>query len=177
MEINIKRDNNNYLLEQSRVKWELFARKNVRIFSVYALVGVFCVAFGVFTHRRVGTFWHFSTCVGLSLILLSSFYFYHLIRNRVKFISRTKDHIAAFEKQKNPAEITLNDSRITYRDIESYWELKWTSFSQYKLYKNYLFLMTDDSFPGAISIRKNELSQKEFAILYKFIATKLLEKE
>ena len=177
MEIIIKRSNNDDLLEQNSIKWKLFTQKNILIFALYAFMGTFFLVTNWLTLKNDENFWGFTTSFGASLLLLSFFYFIHTYKNKIKYISRTKLFINRYRSQTEGIEIKITNTSVTYKDFEIYSEMKWTVFTEYKLYKNYFILIIDWRDLSSIIINRNEISETQFTEIFEFVKGKLPEKE
>ena len=82
-----------------------------------------------------------------------------------------------FNKRSEGIEIKFTDSKIIYKDFESFFEMAWTVFSEYKIYRDYLFLMGEKNFFNSIVIKRNEVSADKFSELLEFVKKKLIRKE
>ncbi|MBK7569231.1 MAG: hypothetical protein IPI31_15525 [Bacteroidetes bacterium] len=177
MEIVILRQNNNDLLRQNQIKWTLFTQKNINLFILYAIAGTLILMGSGMSQNEGVNFWGPSSSFGLSLIFLSIFYFFQTYQNKAKFIARTKHYIDRFNSQKEGIEITITDSSVTYKDFETTSEMKWTFFSQYKVYKDYLFIISESGYLSSIIINKNEINPEKFSKLFAFVKNTLQERK
>jgi len=69
----------------------------------------------------------------------------------------------------------MDDLIFTYRDAQSYVELKWSVFTGYKLFGDYLFLIKDNNLASSYIINKNELSRQDFSDLISFLSNRMIE--
>jgi hypothetical protein len=168
MEIKIINKDCNDLLNKNKIRWTLFSRKNIFHFIIYAIVGLILLIGSAVTEKDISNFWGMGSSLGLSLIFLSLFYFSHTYQNKRKFITRTRAYIKLFNEQKQETELVFADEKITYKDFQSYSEWKWTKFSHYMLYKDYLFLILDNSFLNALIVHKSEVTPEKFDELLSF---------
>lgn len=177
MEIVILRQNNNDLLRQNQIKWELFTQKNIKIFILYALVGTLILIQSGITQQDSKSFWGPGSSFGLSLIFLSLFYFLQTYQNKTRFFARTKQHIDRYNRQEEGIEIKITDISITYKDFERTSEMKWTTFTHYKFYKDYLFIISENGYLSSVIINKNEINSDKFFKLLDFVKNTLQERK
>ena len=175
MEIIIKRPNNDDLLEQNSIKWKLFTKGNIILF-VYAFMGIFFLVGNWLTLKDGEYFWGFISSFGLSLVFLSLFYFSHIYQNKIKYLSRTKQILSRFKNQNEGIEIKITNTSVSYKDFEAYSDMKWTCFTEYKLYKNYLVLIINKQSLSSIAINRNEISGSQFTELFEFVKNRLPER-
>ena len=175
MEIKIIRETNDFFLGQNKVRWQILMKPTIITAFAFAIFGIILLIIGS-NNRIEKSFWNFFSCMGISFLYLSITDFSHTLKAKTKFFSKIKETIARSDKQKNITEISLNDVKIMYKDFEVFYEMKWSVFSSYKFYKNYLFLLSDDTYLTGIMINKSELSVEEFETLSKFIRSRLPEK-
>ena len=175
MEIIINRPNNDDLLEQNKIKWKLFTNRNIFLF-VYAFMGTFFLVGNWLTLKDGENFWGFISSFGLSLIFLSLFYFSHIYQNKIKYLSRTKQILSRFKNQNEGIEIKITNTSVSYKDFEAYSDMKWTCFTEYKLYKNYLILIINKQSLSSIAINRNEISGSQFTELFEFVKNRLPER-
>jgi hypothetical protein len=105
------------------------------------------------------------------------FLLYTTFKNKVRYISRTKQFINRYRSQTEGIEIKITNTSVTYKDFEIYSEMKWTVFTEHKLYKNYFILIIDRRDLSSIIINRNEISETQFTEIFEFVKGKLPEKE
>jgi len=176
MEIVIHRHNKDDLLRKHKVQWTLYTKKTVLTQILYACMGALVLILGILERKKVHNFWGFDSSVGLSLILLSLFYFTQTYRLKLKYFSELKQIIERFKKQAEGIEIIITDRSISYKDFETFYELKWSNFRQYKFYKDYLFLITGSTYMSSVIINKNEINADKFYELLNFVSKRIPEK-
>lgn len=171
MNIQIHRKDASYLISQNKIRWALFNRKNILIFIFYFLIGLLLLIWTGVTKNKDDSFWGIDSSLGISSIFLSLFYFSHTLKNRKRYISRTLDYIDKFNNcQSQGIDIMISDSIITYKDFQISAEYKWTNFKKYKVYKTYLFILTDNENLDGIIINKNEITSEQFTELTDFVS-------
>jgi hypothetical protein len=175
MEIIIKRPSNDDLLEHNYIKWKLFSNRYI-ILLVYAVMGIFFLVGNWLTLKDGEYFWGFISSFGLSLVFLSLFYFSHIYQYKRKYLSRTKQILNRYKNQNEGVEIKITDKLVSYKDLEAYSEMKWTYFTEFKLYNNYLILIIDKQSLNSIIVNRNEISGAQFTELLEFVKNKLPER-
>src|SRR5688572_9480698 len=177
MEIIITRQNSDELLQINAIKWKLFTKKNVQVVFLYAFIGAVILVVNWISLKKGESFWRFESSFGLGILFLSLFYFIHFYKNKIRFLAKTKELISKYKNESGGIEIKITNSAITYRDVEIYSDMKWTVFSEYKLYNGYLILLIDNLYLSSIIINRNEISEAEFTELFDFVKSKMPEKK
>lgn len=175
MEIAIYRKNSEDLWEINKIRWRLLNGRNMKLFILYAVVGViFCIGSALIL-KDGESFWGIGPSAGFSLIVLSFFYFSHTSKNKKIFLKSTQDYINRAHKYGEGASITITDSFVSYKDFESYYEIKWTMFSHYSFKDGYLFLFTNKHI--IFWMKRVEVSAEEFDELRLFLTKTMTEKK
>ena len=176
MEIIIKRPNNDDLLEQNVIRWRLFAKKSIELILLYAFLGAIILGANWMSLKQGDSFWGFESSFGIGILLLSLFYFIHNYKNKIKFLARTKEILSKYKNENNGIEIRINETTVSYKDFDIYSELRWTVFTQYEFYKDYLILVMDSQYLTSIFVNRSEISEGQFTELFEFVKTKLPER-
>jgi hypothetical protein len=178
MEIKIVTSNFDDILQQNKIKWKLFIRKRLLENLLFIIIGILFITMQFFSSNKPHqNFWNLETSVGGSFLLLAIIYFYHIAKARYKFLFRAKKYVRDFKKNGRAIEIKITDDYVTYIDYESSVEVKWTIFTSYKYYYNYLFLNTIDEYLGGFVINRKDISEEQFSELFNFVSKKLAKKE
>ena len=177
MEIKINREINDELIEIHRIRWNLSFKKSLLYFTFYAIAGLFIFGIAALDAVKSGHFWGLFSSFGLSLIFLSTYYFLHNYQNKRKYLANIRMALALSKQRGQNTEIILNDTGVTFKDFQTHSEWKWSAFSHYMLYKNYLFLMMGSSVLNSVAIQKTELSAYEFDELVDFCKARLYLKK
>ena len=176
MEIIITRYNHDELLQQNVIKWKLFAKKSVQLILLYAFLGAVILGANWISLKQGDSFWGFESSFGIGILLLSLFYFIHTYKNKIKFLARTKEIVSKYKNENSGIEIKFNDTTVSYKDFEIYSELRWTVFTQYKLYRDYLILVMDSQYLTSIFVNRSEISEVQFTELLELVKNKLPER-
>ena len=177
MEIKIIKDDFLDGFERNRMRWNLAHKKNLLYFTFYALAGLFVLAIAALGAKNADDFWGVFSSLGLGLIFLSTYYFLHTFQNKRKYLAKVRALIVQSTKNGQHTELILKDECVTYKDTETYSEWKWSVFSSYMLYKDYLFLIMGNSVLNSIIIQKNEVPAGEFTELVNFCRSHLFLKK
>lgn len=175
MEIIINRKDCEELLSVNKIRWSLLNRKNLILFTLYAVAGLFFLAAMALTLKDGERFWGPASSIGLSFVLLSAVYFSHANTNKALFLRQTQEYINRFNKQDEGVYIKITELIVSYRDFEAYSETKWTAFSHYKFHDGYVFLFTDKSI--VFWVKRIEMSPENFDELRLFLSKTLQEKK
>jgi hypothetical protein len=122
--------------------------------------------------------YHVTLGLGIAFMLFPFYlaYFY-LVRQKKQFF-KIVNKIA--DRHKSTSEnyvLTINDNSLCYQDFEITREEKWSVFSKYKNYKDYLFLFRDDLYINCLVIDKRQISSSNLADLLMLLNNKLIEKK
>jgi hypothetical protein len=79
--------------------------------------------------KKGESFWGFESSFGLGILFLSLFYYIHTYKHKIKFLARTKEFLSKDKNENSGIEIKINDTTVSYKDFETYCELKWTVFT------------------------------------------------
>ena len=162
--------------------WNLTMRRSYRSIGVIFLVGSAVLILGLFqpysfsSDLGKGTYYynfHFSIGLGGGLILVSLIYFYHLRVNKMYFDSAVKARIRRFEKSSDrESEVSITSESIRYSGFEEVHEIKWSTFSSYRIYKGFIALYQQENMPSYL-VELNKLSPAEQTELMTFLKKKL----
>jgi hypothetical protein len=176
MEIVIHTHNKNDMLKKHKVLWTLIAKKPFLIQTLYAVMGTYLLLFSALSEKKGGNFWNLNSSLGFSLILLSFYYLFHTFRQKSKYFSEIKQIIERFNRQTEGIDILITEKSVSYKDFETYYDLKWSNFKQYKFYKDYLFLLTGSTYASSIIINKNDMTTDKLNELLNFVSKRIPEK-
>lgn len=177
MDIRIYRKNNDDLIEINKIRWKLFSKRSFFEIRLFVLLGTLILIMHFLTLGDGENFWGFIPSLGLGILLLALVYTYHMIKARRKYMTRTLEIISRHKNQDQGIEITITDTNISSKDFQMFTDTKWSVFLQYKLYKNYLFLIIDDQNLNSVIIDRNEITEAEFTWLYEFVKERMPERK
>lgn len=169
------------IIEKNRVIWRLYSRTRMLIFALQFLLGAFFLIDGAnseYTFRsdinnNITTYnLHLGISFGLAFVLLSLIYYYHLSVAKRKFFQKIYKYTKLFQAGSGSTSMVFNETCIKYADSEMTFEIKWSAVSHYQVYKDYIFLLTDDTMSSTLSIDKKQLTEQELSQLLAFIQEK-----
>jgi len=186
MEITIKNsETSKTILEESKVKWKFFMRR-----TMWAIIIPFAGGISFLIPEFTGTNqmttktngnaiiydYHIDLAIGVGFIMLAALYSFNLLISKISFFDRA--HILSNKHKlfSDESILYVTDECIKYEDFELKQEIKWSFFSHYKLYKNYLFLIIIETPLSAFLIDRRLLSEKDFSELLAFVRTRLVKK-
>ncbi len=173
MDIKIIKEIDESYIDESLTQWKLATRNNLRQIRIFSVLIVFFISIGLMKYNKEGTFWNYSTSFGLALVFLTVFLIEMHYKGREKWIKRAKKCI---EKPSRITEYNFTDEMITVKDPESYGEFKWSVFSTFQFYKNYLLISIKDSSDGFIVLDRNKIGKDIFNALIALLQEKITEK-
>lgn len=191
MEIVIEgNDVSEYIKEINRIRWNASIRRHYLGSLIFFLVGVLILTIGVFsdstisatTYRYVDNTtneyttnydYHISLGLGIGFMLIALYFVYIIYRQKREFFSSIAKICARRRQFSDNFALKVNADNVCYRDFELIHEQKWSAFSHYMVYKDYLLLFQDDLYISSIVIQKARLSDKDYSDLLNFVKSKL----
>lgn len=176
MDITILKNPEKFLFD-NRLRWELFAKKSRGAIIVIGLCGIVILVIAWIYAKEGENFLGPVSSIGLSFILLCLIYIFQLYQNKQKFLRETSVYVSKLKKLGSETVIKINEDHVSYRDSERFLEYKWSFFSEYRLYKDHLFLTTNDFMLNAMIIGKDETNPTDFSLLVEFAQKRLKERK
>jgi hypothetical protein len=121
--------------------------------------------------------YHIMLGLGIAVMLFSVYLaFVYLILQRKKFFKAVSKVVSRHKTVSDIYTLKINDDGIYYNDSEITQNEKWSVFTKYKIYKEYLLLFRDDFYINALVIDKKQIPDTDFNELLIFVKKKLIEK-
>ena len=199
MDINITGDNfAQWTTEKSKLLWNLYSKKALLAISFYFLFGVVISIIGFSEEHKnnetvskspdnMKTIIELSTIykdplsvailggIGVGYISFATLNLISFYRKKAKFFNSLNAIIYRHRSVNNKYSLRLNEHEIFYQDFELTYQVKWTTFYNYKLYKDYLILSSDSE--NILMVPLTQLAKVDAATLLSFVKTKLVEKK
>ena len=121
----------NYV-ELSKLKWELFSKKNKKLFLLEFLVGLCLIVLGLLNKESIFKGLNLTVSFGIAFIFLSLIYYYHQFRNEQLYFRKVNWYLQKCNNIQTESIIEINDESVKYEDFENKQELKWSIFTSYK---------------------------------------------
>lgn len=192
MEIILKDDNakETYAAKESIV-WKLHSKKYVKFILLNYLIGLILLLIGILIFNDynykseyhnyqtseyhvtyVNYHMHLTILIGIVFVLSASLNLYYHIKGKNDFFRKINESKTKLFKE---VIIQISDGGISYKSFLLESEMKWTFFSMYKIYDNFLFLYSNDALMNSICIDKNLMSEEEFSQVMSFIKNRLVK--
>jgi multisubunit Na+/H+ antiporter MnhB subunit len=197
MQIKINQNNaSEFIIETNIIRWRLYARRIIFAILLLFICGLILFISGLslgydssisdyhYNHDHNVTYvhtiqnnYHIFSSLGIAFMLFSLYlvYFY-LVRQKNQFFNTVNKVAYRHKSISNNYILKITDVSLLYQDFEIIREEKWTLFSKYQNYQNYLLLFRDELFINCLVIDKRQISSEELADLQKFVSNKLVKK-
>jgi hypothetical protein len=114
---------------------------------------------------------------GMSSFFLTLFLIYGRVITKVRYHKTILQTADKFEELNMDCSYDFSDDSVKYWDKEKHFDFKWSVFSSYSIYKNYLILSINDSIISFYIFEKKEDDQNEYNRILEFAKLKLNYKE
>ncbi|MDE3212110.1 MAG: hypothetical protein KGM98_02670 [Bacteroidota bacterium] len=186
-----------YIETRDKLLWWLYIRRSILISIILLTAGIALLTDGIFrgSENKVSNYehssypttriikttqvydYHLSYGFGMALIFVSLYFFFMIFRQRM-FFFKTSKRISKIRKvADNDFTIRINDQDISYQDFELASEAKWSHFSRFKIYKQFILLFADRYSWSSFAIPVNLLTDDDFKELFQFLKRRLSEKK
>jgi len=181
-------------LEQNKIIWQLFVRKNRRSYFIQYGVGILFLLFGLIpmgdwdfktdnanhiTHqtetRNDKDSMNIARVVGIVWIVLVSSSLIRLGKTKETFMDEAGYRGRIIFKTANEAMTTINEERVGYENPVTKSEWKWAAFLTFYLYKQYIILNYDRTGRNSYLIDKRLVPAERFEDLINLIRQKVQE--
>jgi len=178
MNIKIEKTNpSQSIVEENSIKWKLFTKMNKKIILYQFIIGSVFIVLGIIDSNSQPSSLNILLSFGISFVLLAGIYWLQTFQNKKKYALKVEMYSTRHAQSDSKITININDELVKYQDLELSQEVKWSLFTHYKLYNDYLFLIMDDSFLSSIIIHKKNFEEAEFKELHDFVKNKLILKK
>lgn len=114
--------------------------------------------------------------IGIGLAACTLFVFYIRLFSRRRYIRKIQDIAERFDAIKMDCTYEFSDESIKYWDKEKKLEFKWSMFTNYSIYKNYLVIILNSSLIESYLFEKKESEIEEYNRILEFVKLKLEHK-
>jgi hypothetical protein len=166
----------NTFLRLGKVQWEITYRKFQKNLKYYFITAGILLILGFIARYEEDSINPF-IIIGFVFLTISLFMTLLMFGLRRNYLKRLSSLANKFETLKMDCTIEVTDENVKYWDKEKYFELKWTAFSSYSCYKNYLILSTPYSLANSIILEKTESDFIEYDKIFELAKAKLIKKE
>ena len=158
------------------VRWEIHWLKNRRHIINYSRTSLILILLSILTRTKEEP-WNPFVLLTIAFISLTLLLLYFRVFSKHKFTKNIKEMAERFESVKMDCVYEFSEDSIKYWDKEKSMDFKWSVFSNYSIYKNYIILLLNNSpFESYIFEEKDSECNEYFKIL-EFVKSKLEFKE
>ncbi len=148
------------ILTKADITWKKHTSNFV---LVWIVLGLGIVFFSIGIYLRLHALW----AVGLGFTLAALFYLNGLWKSKRSFFEKVQKQVER-RKVSNEYMLHFTSESVKYQDVELTMEMKWTMFTWYKEYADYLILGMYDN-ETTILVSKKFISENEFGELLSFV--------
>lgn len=174
-------------LDQNKALWDIFTKNHFKRLIFPLTFSLLLIAFGLFdfnNNDKVVTMgnttyynFHLSLSIGIVFLVTTLMSLIRLVREKSIFFQKVNRLALGHSQNSNTITIELSENSVKYQSHELTQEMKWSVFSNYKVYKNYIILTVESYILASVIVDKRLISENEYSELINFIKTKLTEKE
>ena len=155
-----------------RIRWEIHWLKNRRQLINYSIFSIIILAIGIVARTEEEPTNPF-IFLGVGATVATLLFVYFRIFSKRRFSKKTEEVAEKFDKLKMDCTYEFSDDAIKYWDSEKTLEFKWTVFTNYSFYKNYLILILNNSLIESYIFEKTESDIDEYNWILEFTKSKL----
>lgn len=159
-----------------QIKWEIHWLKNRRQLKNYAIVSAVILAIGL-RARTEEEHTNPFVFLGICFTVLTLWFVYFRIMAKRKYTRKVEEIARKFDAVKMDCTYEFTDESIKYWDNEKTLDFKWTVFTYYSEYKNYLILILNNSLIESYIFEKKESDLEEYNKVLEMAKSKLEYKE
>jgi len=177
MDIKVTKTISNDLIEESKIGWQYAVKKSYTGLTLYAFTATVFILLGLIISAKTNSFFNIASYIGTIYLVLFLASSYGLYKGRMRWTKKIRIYIDKSSSKELYIEYQFNDSTVTAKDFQSYCEFKWTSFSDYAIYKDFLFIFLSSVDTSSLTINLNKMPQSDRSDLLTLVATKLLPRQ
>lgn len=151
-------DRHNFLGNQKAI-WSLTYSKFIYYYQVFTIVATILFVFDIIIQGDRSFF---------GVLVVGGYLFYCLMKwaeyleKRFKFMKQCKIIAKRYEAELFTSSYTFSEDLVEYRDVEKYYQFKWSVFQPYTIYKDVIFLSQKNVERVVIGFGKKQLSEEDF---------------
>jgi|ADurb_Met_01_Slu_FD_contig_121_26700_length_2337_multi_3_in_0_out_0_2 hypothetical protein len=157
IKIEVPYDKANFI-RLNKIRWKVQMLRNLKKLRNLSFWAVPLLVIGILFVSPEDPFNPF-LFIGIVLTLTVLFYLVWILLSRSSYLRKIQDLAIKLDEAKMDCSYEFSNDLIKYQDKEKYLEIKWTAFSNYSLYKSFLFILVNDSYSAAY-IFENVTSEK-----------------
>lgn len=154
------------------IKWKFQWMKNRRRLIIYSVVSLIVLTIGILskTEEEPPNLFFF---LGIGSTVSTLYLIYLRIFSKQRYTRKIKEIAERFDSLKMDCTYEFSDESIKYWDKEKNLEFKWSVFTNYSIYKEYLILTINNSLIEAYIFEKKESDIDEYNKIFEITKSKL----
>lgn len=158
------------------VKWEIHWLKNRRQLINYSIASFIILSIGIVARTEEEPTNPF-IFLGIGFAFATLLFFYFRILSKRRYSRQVQNVANKFDSIKMDCIYEFSDESIKYWDKEKTLDFKWTLFTNYSTYKNYLIIILNNSLIESYLFEKKESDLEEYNKVLEITKSKLKYKE
>lgn len=159
-----------------QIKWEIHWLKNRRQLKIYSIASAIVLAIGIVARTEEEPINPF-IFLGIGFTLATLLFVYFRIMAKRRYSRKVEEIARKFDAVKMDCTYEFSNESIKYWDNEKTLDFKWTVFTNYSEYKNYLILILNNSMIESYIFEKKESDLDEYNKVLEMAKSKLEYKE
>ena len=173
--VNYTFDKNDFIRGQL-IKWKIHWKKNRRQLIINTIGSLTILLIGVIG-RTEGETTNPFIFLGVVFFIFALVLICLRIVSKRSYIRKIKEIAEKFDSVKMDCSYEFSDESVKYRDKEKKVEFNWSVFTNYSTYKDYLFLIINNSIIQSYIFEKKETNINEYNNILEIAKSKLEYKE
>ncbi len=163
-------------IKASKIRWIIHWTKNKKELIRYSIISVVIYALGLIcvTEKEPSNPFIF---IGIGLLASTAFIAFSRFYSWTTLIKKTKIIADKYDSVKMDCAYELNEDSVKYWDKEKHLDFKWSVFTHYTIYKDYIVLIINDSLINSYLFDKKETEIDNYNKILDLVKTKLEYKE
>ena len=159
-----------------QIRWEIHWLKNRRQLINYSIASVIILSIGIIALIEGGTTNPF-LFLGIGFTVATLLFVYFRVLSKRRYSRKVEEVANKFDSIQMGCTYEFSDESIKYWDNEKTLDFKWTVFTNYSTYKNYLILILNNSLIESYVFEKKETDLDEYNKILEITKSKLEFKE
>jgi hypothetical protein len=151
-----------------KIVWRSYTQRKLILIALIIVTGFAAVALAIAS--KVGNFWKFETCLGITTLAIGLLRLFDYLRNKSNYFGQLSC------KEDEKLEITINDNEIIYEAEDFRAIFQWHYYKFYSVTNELLLLKNNLNQLSPLIIAKSELSQKDLLELTLLLERKYLRR-
>ena len=166
----------NDFIKASKVRWIIHWKKNKKQLIQYWIISIIIYSLGLIllTENEPSNPFVF---IGIGFLVATVWLTYIRIYSWISTNKKTKLIAEKFNEIKMDCVYELSEDSIKYWDKEKHLDFKWSVFTHYSIYKDYIVMILNNSLINYYLFDKNETDIDKYNQILELVKTKLNYKE